>query len=131
MKETKQVGWFLKPPSSPASLMQHRVKNVSHSCSGCRIYTCGFECRLLGNLSVPLSTKCREMALIWDTFKMSIHIHVGTCAERCALQVHTPPPLPNQCVGTRVIFYLLVPVRESSHAHGYLCRALGCGCSHP
>jgi len=79
VKETKQVGWFLKLPSSPAGLMQHRVKNFSHSCSGCRIYACRFECRLLGNLSVPLSTKCSEMALTCGTFKMSIHIHVGIC----------------------------------------------------
>ena len=79
MKETKQVGWFQKPPSSSASLMQHRVKNFSHSCSGCRIYACRFECRLVGNLSVPLSTKCSEMTLTCDTFKMSMYIHVGTC----------------------------------------------------
>ena len=38
----KASGWFLKLPSSTASLMQHRVKNLSHSCSGCRIPYSGY-----------------------------------------------------------------------------------------
>ena len=81
MKETKQVGWFLKllPPQLASCSTESRTSHT-HVLDVEYMHV-GFECRLLGNLSVPLSTKRSEMALTCDTFKISIH--VGTCAEHC------------------------------------------------
>ena len=80
VKETK-VGWFLKllPPQLASCSTESRTSHT-HVLDVEHMHV-GFECWLLGNLSVPLITKYSEMALTCDTFKISMHI--GTCAEHC------------------------------------------------